>query len=90
MENYVIYNPEKHSSKDVVQFNSEGLTVLCPICQSELLVITSKNLAAKYGRPQGFFCPNNNNHVWIKFILAEERNQFWERFEQRMKKNLED
>lgn len=85
MKNSVIYDSQKHSSKDVIKLNAEGIEVLCPTCRSKLLVITSKSLVAEYKKPQGIFCPKNNNHVWIKFILAEERNQFWNKVGKRIK-----
>jgi hypothetical protein len=90
MSDSITYNSEKYSSGDIIRLNGEGIKVLCPICHSELLVITSKELVTKYQKPQGIFCPKNNNHVWIKFILTEERNQFWERVGKLMENSTED
>jgi uncharacterized Zn finger protein (UPF0148 family) len=83
MENSLIYDSKKYSSRNIVELNSQGVKVLCPICQTELIVITSKDLVAKYKKPQGIFCPNSDRHVWTKFILIEEREQFWEKVKKR-------
>lgn len=85
MKNRIIYDLQKHGSKDIIELNAQGTDVLCPTCRSKLLIVTSKSLVAKYKKPQGIFCPKNNNHVWIKFILVEERNQFWKKVEKRIK-----
>jgi hypothetical protein len=85
MDNIIIYDSKKYTSRDIVQFNSQGVKIQCPICYEELLVITSQDLVAKYKRPQGIFCPNKDRHVWTKFILIEEREQFWEKVKKRAK-----
>jgi hypothetical protein len=85
MKKNIIYDSKKYSATDGVTLSSKGAIFLCPICQSNLLIITSKETAIQYKKPQGIFCPISDNHVWIKFILIEERQQFWEKVEKNLK-----
>ena len=45
---------------------------------------------AEYSKIPGMYYPKNENHVQIIFKLANIRNEFWRRFEQRMKSKEED
>lgn len=83
MSKTIIYHKAKYDSKDIRKFHKEGYSILCPVCNSKLSVITSLEEAKvkKPGHP-GIFCPNSPDHVYITFNMG--RKEFWKRFEKKM------
>ena len=70
----ITFKRGKTSSKQVMQWHNEGYSVLCPLCKSELVFITSLE-EAKIKAPghPGIFCPKNSNHYSVSFYLKEAR-----------------
>lgn len=89
MKNQTItYDRKQHTSQDIVRLNKQGFDVLCPVCQSKLIFITSLEEAkGKAPGHPGIFCPTNNNHVYTTFNMGSK--EMWRRFEVRKKKRAE-
>jgi hypothetical protein len=81
----ITYDRKQHTSQDIVKLHKQGFDVLCPVCHSKLIFITSLEEAkGKAPGHPGIFCPNSPDHVYTTFTM--NRRDFWKRFDEKMKK----
>ena len=76
----IIYNRKRHKSRDIVSYHKQGFDVLCPVCQSKLIFITSLEEAKVKdpGHP-GIFCPTSPDHVYTTFNIGSR--EMWKNFD---------
>lgn len=77
MDDTVIYDPQEHTSEDLVRMQRAGTAVLCPKCGSELSIEFDKAEARRKGVPVGVHCPKDEHHVVHHVYLAEDARGFW-------------
>lgn len=80
MEKNKIYT----DSNEVLELHSKGIKFICPKCKNELIVILEKEEMKKFGKSYGIYCPINEKHVFVKFIMAEDRN-IWQTIDEELK-----
>ena len=86
MSKAVVYDRKNQTSQDIIRIHKQGFDVLCPVCQSKLIFITSLEEAkGKAPGHPGIFCPISNNHVYTTFNMGSK--EMWRRFEVRKKKS---
>ena len=70
-EQQLIYDREKYSSIDIVKLHKQGYDILCSVCNSKLIFITSLQEAREKdpGHP-GIFCPESEDHVYTTFSIG--------------------
>ena len=49
------------------EYSSGGLSVVCPKCHEEVIVVLGEEDVKKWGKAPGIYCPNN--HFWTVFNL---------------------
>lgn len=83
MSDKVVYNRKNQTSQDIVRLYKQGIIVLCPVCKSELIFITSLEEAkGKAPGHPGIFCPTSPDHVYTTFNM--NGSDYWQKFAQRM------
>lgn len=79
----IVYDVETSRASEIIKLHEQGHQILCPVCHSELLVLTTLEEAAQQytGRP-GIFCPVSEEHVAVFFWLSEPKKKVWSQFKQ--------
>lgn len=83
MNKSIIFDKNKHNSQDIRRWHKEGYDILCPTCQSKLIVILDleESKVKKPGHP-GVFCPVDTDHFYLSFNMGSKA--MWELFEKKM------
>jgi hypothetical protein len=80
----IIYGTDTDDLEEILGVHQQGGKVLCPICNSDLLVIDSWESASPYQKRPGVYCLVSEDHVHSTFLLADRHDEVWRRFEERM------
>jgi hypothetical protein len=78
----IIYDPELIELSQALELHERGVRLLCPVCHDELLIIDTKKLSAQHQKSQGIYCQNNEQHYYARFVMENERAEFWRKFEE--------
>ena len=83
MEKPIVKYKNGTGINSVCELIDNGYKVVCPICNSELIIALDKESAKKYKTHPGVFCPQSSKHV---MILAEiDRKDFWKQVNENVK-----
>lgn len=62
----IIYDGSLETKKRIFTDYPKGkLSVICPRCREEIVVVITPEDAAKYQKGPGLYCPNR--HFWVHF-----------------------
>lgn len=86
----LIYGTDTDDLEKILEVHAQGGMILCPVCNSELLVLNTWEAAAKHKKAPGIHCPISESHVHTTFLLADRHDEVWHRFEQRIQSKGED
>lgn len=62
----IVYDESTEMKKRIFEeYSSGGLSVICPKCKEEVIVVLDEKAVEKYGKTPGLYCPNQ--HFWTVF-----------------------
>ncbi|MBE9206767.1 hypothetical protein IQ244_09620 [Nostoc sp. LEGE 06077] len=80
-DNY-IYDCQSENLKQALDIYTNGGCILCAVCGSELIIIGYENrkLIKKHQLQPGFYCPVSPKHIYSRFILGDNFEEFRRKF----------
>ncbi|BAS54380.1 hypothetical protein NIES2135_03670 [Leptolyngbya boryana NIES-2135] len=85
----IIYKTNTDDLEEILEVHQQGGKILCPLCNSDLLILDSYASASAHQKRPGIYCPTSDEHVNCTFLLADRHDEVWRRFEERMQKHRE-
>jgi hypothetical protein len=78
----IIYQTETKDIEKILDVHRQGGKILCPVCNSDLLILDTWESATIHKKHPGIYCLTDEKHVFSLFHLADRHDEVWRRLEQ--------